>query len=306
MLQDEAELVQHALRRLVGNAHVLLVVESRDADRAVETLRDPHVKQVAVLHNSHLLGSGDDLALMRPGFRRLFDRGDALAAVVFLTETQRAEVAAQLGERANFRVVPHPVRAQPPVPFDERDPDLVVMLARLEPQKQLAHAVRAFAQVVRAVPTARLEIHGEGQERAELQRLVDEAGLSASVTLAGYTRDPSRVYRRAALSLLTSSFEGYPLVLLETLAHGCPVVSYDVRYGPAEIVADGVDGFLVAPGDVDTLARRVVEVLTDRELRRRLSEAAGVDRPQFSEQTFVERWLRLFRELDAAGWDSTV
>ncbi len=55
---------------------------------------------------------------------------------------------------------------------------------------------------------------------------------------------------------MTSSFEGYPLATLESMSRGCPVVSYDIRYGPREQISDGVDGFLVPPGDIELLAQR--------------------------------------------------
>jgi glycosyltransferase involved in cell wall biosynthesis len=298
------ELAQHFLGELVGEDRVFLTVESRAADRETLTFRRPNVKHLVVLHNPHLAGSGADVRAIRPSYRPMFEHQDALDSVVFLTNAQRADAEARYGRRENFRVVPHPMTGVRQVPFEQRDPDLVVMLARLDPQKRLADAVKAFALVVRAVPSARLEIYGRGEEQAELQRQIDALGLGGSVTLAGYTTDSSAVLERAALSLLTSRFEGYPLALLETLAHGCPVVSYDVRYGPREIIADGVNGYLVEPGDHEALARRVVEVLGDQDLRRRLSEHAGALSPEFSERTFVARWSKIFHDLDAQGWDA--
>lgn len=303
VLADDVALVHHFLDRLFGDDHVFLTTESRQSDAEVLGYVRPNVKRLALLHNLHLAFPGENPDDVRRSYQPLFDHRDELDAVVFLTNGQRADAEAHYGRHDNFRVVPHPAAAPPrPVPFERRDPDLVVMLARLHPQKQLGHAIRAFARVVSAVPTARLEIYGEGPERAALQRLIDQRGLGASVTLPGYTRDPAAVYRRAALSLLTSRNEGYPLALLETLNHGCPVVTYDVKYGPSEIVTDGATGFLVPGGDVRGLARRVVEVLTDEPLRRRLSEGAATPDPRFSRETFVARWSHIFRDLDGQGW----
>ena len=303
VLADDVALVHHFLDQLFGDDHVFLTSESRQSDAEVLGYDRPNVKRLALLHNLHLVPPGEDPHDVRRSYQPLFDRRDDFGALVFLTNAQRADAEAHYGRDERFRVVPHPAAAAPErVPFEERDPDLVVMLARLHPQKQLEHAVRAFARVVKAVPSARLEIHGEGPERAALQRLVDQHGLARSVTLPGYTRDPAAVYRRAALSLLTSRNEGYPLTLLETLSHGCPVVSYDVRYGPSEIITHGETGFLVPRGDVRGLARRVVEVLSDEPLRRRLSEGAATPDPRFSQETFVARWSQVFRDLDAQGW----
>lgn len=303
-LQDDVELAHHFLGELVGEDRVFLTVESRQADRETLTFQRPNVKHLVVLHNPHLAGTGRNVGSVRASYQPMFERRDALDAVVFLTNTQRADAEARFGRHENFRVVPHPMSGVRQVPFEQRDPNLVVTLARLDRQKQLSEAIKAFALVVQAVPSARLEIYGRGEEQADLQRQIDELGVGRSVKLAGYTTDSAAVLERAALSLLTSRFEGYPLALLETLAHGCPVVSYDVKYGPREIIADGLNGYLVKAGDHETLAQRVIEVLQDPALRRQLSEHAGALSPEFSERTFVARWSKIFRDLDARGWDA--
>src|SRR4051794_7931549 len=97
-------------------------------------------------------------------------------------------------------------------------------------------------------------------------------------------------------------YEGLGLVLLESLANGCPVVSYDIKYGPSDIVRDGVNGFLVPRKGQKKMAARIVNILTDPELRRRLSQAATEISTKFSEQAFVARWSELFGTLDAHGW----
>ncbi|MFL6025376.1 MAG: glycosyltransferase [Friedmanniella sp.] len=300
---DDVALAQHFLAELVGGDRVFLTVESRRADRETLSFSRPNVKHLVVLHNPHLLGSGRDPQRIRPSYQPMFDHRDELDGVVFLTNAQRADAEANFGERENFRVVPHPMRSGvAQVPFEQRDPNLVVMLARLDQQKRVSHAIDAFALVVQAVPAARLEIYGQGDDRAELEDQIDRLGLGGSVTLPGYTTDPGGVYDRAALSLLTSRYEGYPLVLLETLAHGCPVVAYDVKYGAREILSDDVNGYLVKSGDYQALAQRVIAVLRDPALRRRLSDQAGSPHPEFSEHTFVARWSKVFRDLDEQGW----
>jgi len=305
VLNSNVELIQSYLDRLIGDDHTFLTVESRRSDGETLTYVRPNVKHVYVLHNPHIAPPFDDLAAVRPSYRPMLDTRDRHGAVVFLTNAQRADAEAVYGEQANFAVIPHPVAPVPQVPFEDRDPNLVVMLARLDAQKRIPHAIAAFGHVVKVLPQARLEIYGQGPEAEALQQLIDEQGLRASVTLAGYTKDPAGVYERAACSLLTSRFEGFGLVLLESLSHGCPVVSYDVKYGPADIVADGVNGFLVGAAMQQQMAHRIVELLTDENLRRRLSENAARPRREFSEESFVARWSELFHTLDDQGWDDT-
>ncbi|MGI3785800.1 MAG: glycosyltransferase, partial [Janthinobacterium lividum] len=302
VLLSNVELIQSYLDRLIGDDPTFLSVESRRSDGETLTYLRPNVKHVYVLHNPHIAPPFDDLAAIRPSYKPMLDARDSHGAVVFLTNAQRADAEAVLGEQDRFAVIPHPVAPVAQVPFEDRDPDLVVMLARLDSQKRIPHAIASFAHVVKALPRARLEIYGQGPEAESLQQLIDELGLRANVTLAGYTKDPAAVYERASCSLLTSRFEGFGLVLLESLSHGCPVVSYDVKYGPADIVADGVNGFLVGSAQQQQMARRVVEILTDENLRRRLSQNAAEPRTEFSEASFVARWSELFHRLDDEGW----
>jgi poly(glycerol-phosphate) alpha-glucosyltransferase len=79
------------------------------------------------------------------------------------------------------------------------------------------------------------------------------------------------------------------------MSRGCPVVSYDIRYGPREQITDGVDGFLVAPGDVDTLAARVIDLLGSPETARRMGDAAMVSARRFGPEEFVRRWAAVLQ-----------
>jgi poly(glycerol-phosphate) alpha-glucosyltransferase len=169
----------------------------------------------------------------------------------------------------------------------------VAITARLEPQKQLQDAIAAFGQVVREVPEARLDIYGDGDQRDQLQAEIDQRGLGASVTLHGWDPRASEELWSASATLLTSAFEGYPLSTLESLARGCPVVAYDIKYGPREQITDGVDGFLVPAGDVDALAARVVELLRAPERVAEMSAAALRTAERFGPDEFLAEWAKV-------------
>jgi poly(glycerol-phosphate) alpha-glucosyltransferase len=232
----------------------------------------------------------------------LVEHREDVDATVFLTVTQRAEAEAVYGRQDNFYVVPHSAPDASPEPGVERDPNLVIMMARLDPQKQLDHALQAWQRVQRALPDARLEIYGRGPLQAQLSDQIKQLRLTGSVTLAGFTTDPHSVYRRAGLCIMTSKFEGAPLTLLESFALSCPVVSYDLRYGPADIIEDGVNGFLVPYGDRKAMAETIVRCLDDPELLRRLSAGTAQSAKQFTQEAFVARWSAIYNTLDAKGW----
>jgi poly(glycerol-phosphate) alpha-glucosyltransferase len=223
-------------------------------------------------------------------------------AVVFLTATQRADAEAKYSAAESFKVVPHSVRPPVEEPGVARDPNLVVMMARLDPQKQVDHAIEAFARVVKKMPKARLEIYGRGPDLLALKTLVADLDVRRQVKLMGFTSQPGLAYQRASLCIMTSRFEGAPLTIQESMSYGCPVISYDLRYGPADIIDDGVSGLLVPNGDRAAMARKIVESLQDPALLGRLSAAARLRAAEFGEEAFTARWGALFRDLDASGW----
>ena len=121
-----------------------------------------------------------------------------------------------------------------------------------------------------AVPHAQLHVYGDGAQRAELEALVAELGLSDVIELRGHTADTTQAWAQADAFVLASTNEGQPLVVLEALGAGVPVVSYDLPYGPRDTLASG-GGVLVPDGDIDALAAALIAVLGDRDLRARLS-----------------------------------
>ena len=152
---------------------------------------------------------------------------------------------------------------------EPRDPDLVVSVGRLSAEKDHATLLRAFARLDR--PGVRLAIYGTGPTEPALARLIDELGIGDRVSLEGFVADPFPIFRRAALMVSSSRFEGFGNVMVEALSCGTPVVATDCPYGPAEILEGGRYGRLVPVGDADAMAAAIGEALRagpDREALR--------------------------------------
>jgi poly(glycerol-phosphate) alpha-glucosyltransferase len=279
-----------------GQERTFLFIDSRYVVPHIVPLRATKLYLVYVMHNLHVQRPFRWDSETTLAYKRVLDRIGDVDAMVTLTERQREDLAERRGRRSNMFVVPNPV-APPavPAPLPPRDPHRVAIVARLEAQKRLQDAIAAFAQVVEAVPAARLDIYGDGSKRADLQAEIERRGLQENVVLRGFDPEARDALWSASAFLMTSSFEGYPLSTLESMSRGCPVVSYDIKYGPREQITDGVDGFLVPRGDVDGLAKRVVELLTSPELVARMSEAAGATAAGFGAEAFVARWGEVLR-----------
>lgn len=197
-------------------------------------------------------------ALKRQAMRWLYRRADGLIAV-------SAGVAKDLRElglaEEKIRVIHNPVDADrlrhlasvgPPLAGGDGAP-YVVSLGRLTKAKDYPTLLYAYAKTALR-NTHRLAIIGEGEQRASLEGLVRELGLTGRVLLPGAMDNPYRVLADAALHVLSSRWEGYPNVLLEAMALGVPVVSTDCLFGPREILDDGRYGRLVPMADSVALA----------------------------------------------------
>jgi len=271
-----SEWYRHWMQELTaGDQRVFAFVDSRFVLPHLVPMRSRRFYMIYVLHNIHVRGERHWNSDIPPVYQNVFKRIRHLDALVTLTARQGEDLAQRFGATNNLFVVPNPIRSPvPPDPPLRRDPHRLAAVGRLGGQKGFGDAIQAMAIIRDRVPTARLDIYGEGNQREALTDLIARLDLAEAVTLHGHVvgaRD--RLWTAAAL-LMPSRFEGYPLASLESLAHGCPVIAYDIKYGPREQISPGVDGFLVPPRDFHTLARRAIEVLTEPDLAARLSAGA--------------------------------
>ncbi|MBT0769515.1 glycosyltransferase [Kineosporia sp. J2-2] len=270
---------------------VFLISDSRFALRHLVPLADrSRVRLIHVVHNIHVREPYRWDSPAHPTHAPVLDAIPRLDALVTLTHRQRDDISARFATANNLHVVPNPVDPQPVDDETPRQPASFVMLGRLMPQKRIDHAVRAFARMARQEPGATLDIHGDGEEREALAALIAELGLEKSVRLRGYDPLARESLRTATALLLTSRFEGYPLVVLEALEHGCPVIAYDIAYGPREQITHGTTGFLVPPGDLDALAGHMVTLARDPLLARRLGQAARASAADHSVDGYLRDW----------------
>ncbi len=187
---------------------------------------------------------------------------------------------------------------QPDAPSPLSGP-VVVAAGRLVREKGFGRLVDAFAAVAPARPGWRLHVYGEGPGRAALQARVHRHGLGDRVLLPGHTDDLGGVLAGASVYALTSRSEGFPMVLVEAMGAGLPVVSFDCPRGPAEIVDHGVNGLLVADGDVPGFSDALARLLDDEPLRRRCGAQAWADAHAYTAERVTGGWLALLDSLDA-------
>ena len=142
-----------------------------------------------------------------------------------------------------------------------------------------------------------LDIFGQGEWRDMLQQMIESRGLQHSVRLNSPTKAVGKEYADSAMLVMSSNYEGFPMVMIEAMACGLPVVSFDFKCGPKDIINNNENGILVHNGDIQGLADAMMRLMKDEGLRKRMSEEAKKVVDTYSEETVMKQWTKLFESL---------
>ena len=177
--------------------------------------------------------------------------------------------------------------------FDKKENTKIVLsVGSLTHIKGFDMLLEAWVQVNRALPDWRLVIVGEGEDRQKLTDFIAEHNLVDSVELVGRTSDISPYYKDAEIFCLSSRFEGFGMVLIEALAFGLPIVSFDCDTGPAEVL-EGTGSILVPKNDIKKLSMSLIESMKDKQ-GRKLIESKAKDKSGFYQpEKIIKQWVEL-------------
>ena len=169
---------------------------------------------------------------------------------------------------------------------------VIVSIGRLTYQKGYDLLIEAWALVESKNPNWMLHIYGEGEDRSKIEKLIAEKGIK-NIFLKGLTDDIQSVYDSASFYVMSSRFEGLPVVLIEAQSRGLPIVSFDCPSGPAEIIQDGINGYLVENSNIEMLAYRIGLLIKDESLRREFSKNALISAKRFEPEIIIKQWIDL-------------
>ena len=276
-----------------------MIVDSKTSADMLMRYQRPDVVKMHVVRGSHLSrGLDGPMSKLATTRQRVMENLPEWDAVVFLTGKQRDDVETRFGPQPNLAVIPNSRNMPAELPSGKRRPGRGVMLASLDARKQVDHAIRAMAAVKNGRPgrRVRLDVWGQGEFQAKLTDLIKKLG--APVRLRGHSPDAAEEFTRASFSLLTSRSEAFGNVLIESMGRGCIPISYDMPYGPSDIITHGVDGFLVPVGDQDALAVQIRDLVSANQSDLVAMREAGYRRAlEFSDERAVQRWRTVMTDV---------
>lgn len=216
-----------------------------------------------------------------------------MKAVVTLTENDRKAF-----ERSGLKKVfciPNMVSIMP-LPYRGGDSKRIVSVGRLTAQKGYDLLLQAVSQIADRMEDYYIEIYGEGEDRPALEAQCRQLRLTERVHFPGYSDRIEAIYAESAFYVMSSRFEGFPMVLLEAAGSGLPIVSFDCPEGPSVLLKDG-GGILVERENTAALGQAILRMIQDPALREKSHrESAAIIAPYLPEQ-IGKQWEQLFMNL---------
>lgn len=180
-----------------------------------------------------------------------------------------------------------------PVERAEGEKKKIGFIGRLDPQKNVEHLIRAFAILCNEKNNVSLHLYGQGIHEQKAKEMTAELGIADKVFFEGVRNDMEKVYGDLDMVALSSKYEGMPNALIEAVAIGIPVVSYDCPIGPSEIIVEDVNGYLIPMDDVDALAAGMQRCLNKKWDVKAIRESAQ----KFRVETIAKEYIDVFEKV---------
>lgn len=287
---NKRRLHKKALTSLLLNEHFDIV----DCLYPGECSFVPHIndgsKKILELHQSKLF----HIQYNRKGLWGLSDRIRSALDIRLVKRFDKfivltKEDAGLWGNIKNMEVIPNSASFSVP-----RVSDCVnkraIAVGRLDYQKGFDKLIEAWKLVHEQCLDWRLDIFGQGEWKEMLDDMIDRNHLSDVVHINAPTKAIGEEYANSSMIVMSSNFEGFGMVLIEGMMCGIPAISFDCKCGPSDIIEDGENGLLVKSGDIDGLAKAIISLAKNDNLRKRYGRNALKVADKYDEETIMQKW----------------
>lgn len=172
----------------------------------------------------------------------------------------------------------------------------IIAAGRFEEQKGFDRLIQVWKIIEENNDDWTLSIFGDGSQKKDLLDLIQRLGLKR-ISIKPYTKNIQKEYLNSDIYVMSSRFEGFPLVLLEAQSCGLPIVSFDCHEGPSEIVNDGVNGYIIEDFSVKSMAEKILKLINDPQLLQRFSNHSSDSLGRFDLTDILDKWERILNKL---------
>lgn len=212
-----------------------------------------------------------------------------LEKVLVFTDSQK-EIFVNFSD--NVEIIKNPSPFSITTNSYDTDSKIIVSIGSLEHRKGFDMLIDSWSIVSREHPDWTLNIYGEGKDKDFLQSKINNLNIK-NINLKGQVHDTCSIYDNASFYVMSSRFEGLPMVLIEAQSRGLPLVSFDCPTGPREIIENAKNGILVPPNDVQLLAINIVKLINDTQKRSNMSYTSKQNAEKFTINNVVNSWIKL-------------
>ena len=240
-------------------------------------------------NRSGLMGLADKIrAKMDERLVRKFD------SFVVLTE----EDAQMWGDVPNIKVIPNAAKFISDG-YSNCEEKRVIAVGRLEYQKGFDRLIEAWGLVQKTDKYSdwHLDIFGQGEWHDMLQQMIEEKKIANTAHINAPTSQIGKEYAKSSMLVMSSHYEGFPMVMIEAMACGLPVVTFDYKCGPRDIIDHESNGLLVKDGDIAGLAEALMRLMDDEDLRQKMGENAKLVVERYAEDRVMGEWQKLYKKL---------
>lgn len=284
----------------------LMISDRRSLDYVVADVKT-NVKKWAYLHDAHMDKPNKAKESLFPTYRPVLEqRASDFEGIMVPTVEQKRDIEMRNNQ---LKVITVPDTFEETIKLTKkvnRIENHILMVSRLSPEKRPENAIRILAKLRKVNPDATLEFVGypaDKKYQETLTTLVAKERLTDYVTFSGFKQgnELSKAYQSAAVVIQTSQHEGFGLSTVEAFGYGVPVVSYDINYGPRDLIENGINGYLIDNNNIHDFAEKLNAVLTDSDLQAKLREGALNTAKEYTRLNVATQWEDIITELQTVA-----
>lgn len=195
------------------------------------------------------------------------------------------------GKKIKCVYIPHCLKHYPEVTSDLKEHNIISM-GRLSSEKGFLDLIDVFEMVSKKEPTWHLNIAGDGQERQKLENKIQQKNLQDKIHILGFKNEKEleELRLQSSIYVMTSFNESFGLVLIEAESYGLPLLAFDSASGPKEIIKNGENGFLIENRNKEQMANKIIELISNQELRNKMGQAAREDASKYKMEKIETIW----------------